>query len=127
MAARAFAVEERVRCLATRFDKDSEDRNGDVFSVRHRRAGNGDYCYGTVRWVYSSRRGPAKYRVFYGGDATQMQSVEDHLERAVQEEEPVTAEPVESHVDDENDEVDEVHVDADSTDSEGEKPLNMDG
>jgi hypothetical protein len=32
MAARAFAVGDRVRRLATRFDADSADRNGDVLT-----------------------------------------------------------------------------------------------
>jgi hypothetical protein len=77
-------VGDRVRCLAIRFDEGSEDRNGDIFSVRHRREGNGDYCYGTVKWVFSSRgRAEQCYRVLYDGDTTQMRSVESHLEREV--------------------------------------------
>ena len=64
----------------TRFDAGSEDRNGEVFSVRQRRLGHGEYCFGTVKLVYSSRRGEQKYRVLWDGDATQMQSGETHLE-----------------------------------------------
>ena len=75
-----FKVSDRVRCLATRFDAGSEDRNGDVFSVRHMRLGHGEYCFGTVKGVLSSRRGEQKYRVLWDGDATQLQSSETHLE-----------------------------------------------
>ncbi len=75
-----FAVGDRVRCLATWFDAGSADRNGDVFSVRQGALGYGEYCFGSVKWVYSSRRGEQSYRVLYDGDATQMQSAESHLE-----------------------------------------------
>ena len=75
-----FAVGDRVRCLATRFDAGSADRNGDVFSVRQRALGFGEFCFGSVKWVYSSRRGEQTYRVLYDGDSTQMQSAESHLE-----------------------------------------------
>ena len=75
-----FAVGDRVRCLATRFDAGSADRNGDVFSVRQRALGFGEYCFGSVKWVYSSRKGEQSYRVLYDGDSTQMQSTESHLE-----------------------------------------------
>jgi hypothetical protein len=75
-----FAVGDRVRCLATQFDAGSEDRNGDVFSVRQRALGLGEFCFGSVKWVYSSRRGEQSYRVLYDGDSTQMQSMQPHLE-----------------------------------------------
>ena len=78
-----FKVSDRVRCLATRFDAGSEDRNGDVFSVRQRRLGHGEYCFGTVKWVHSSKRGEQKYRVLWDGDATLLQSGETHLEPEV--------------------------------------------
>ena len=81
-----FAVGYRVRCLATRFDAGSVDRNGDVFSVRQRALGHGEYCFGSVKWVYSARgRAEQSYGVLYGGDATQMRSVELHLEPEVEE------------------------------------------
>ncbi len=75
-----FAVGDRVRCLATRFDAGSEDRNGDVLSVRQRALGLGEFCFGSVKWVYNSRRGEQSYRVLYDGDSTQMHSTESHLE-----------------------------------------------
>ena len=80
-----FAVGDRVRCLATRFDAGSADRNGDVFSVRQRALAFGEFCFGSVNWVYSSRRGEQSYRVLYDGDSTQMQSTESHLEPEVEE------------------------------------------
>ena len=36
---------DRVMVLATRFDLGSEDRNGDLFSVAHARAGLGMYAH----------------------------------------------------------------------------------
>jgi hypothetical protein len=83
-----FAVGDRVRCLATRFDDGSEDRNGDVFSVRQRALGHGKFYFGAVKWVYStSGRRQQIYRVLWDGDFTPMQSSEAHLE-------PVGEEPL---------------------------------
>ena len=49
-------------------------------AVRQRRLGHGEYCFGTVKWVHSSKRGEQKYRVLWDGDATLLQSGETHLE-----------------------------------------------
>ena len=76
-----FSIGDRVRCLATRFNEAEPDHNGQFFADRHRAAGNGEYCFGTVKWVYSQRgRNPQQYRVLYDGDRTQLRSAETHLE-----------------------------------------------
>ena len=76
-----FKVGDRVRCLASRFNEAEPDRNGQYFADRHRAQGNGEYCFGTIKWVYSQRgRNPQCYRVLYDGDSTQLRSAEAHLE-----------------------------------------------
>ena len=76
-----YSVGDRVRCLAHRFNEDTPDRNGLCFADRHRNEGNGEFGYGVIKWVYSSRgRAIQKYRVLYDGDRTQLQSCESHLE-----------------------------------------------
>ena len=44
---------DRVKCLATRFDEGSEDRNGDRFSIRYAAAGNGTFCFGSIAHVHA--------------------------------------------------------------------------
>ena len=76
-----FNVGDRVRCLASRFNEEEPDRNGQYFAGRHRAEGNGEYCHGVIKWVYSTRgRNEQMYRVLYDGDPTQLQSAEGHLE-----------------------------------------------
>jgi hypothetical protein len=76
------------------------------------------YCFGTVKWVYSSRRGEQKYRVLWDGDATQMQSGETHLEPEGEVDGPAAA--VHEHDDAETPaaEEDDVLVDDAQTDSD---------
>ena len=70
---------DRVKCLASRFDEGSEDRNGDVFSVRYARAGNGVYCFGSIAHVYALSSNPVQsYRVKYD-DGESHKSIESHL------------------------------------------------
>ena len=123
-----FGVGNRVRCLATRFDEGSEDRNGDVFSVRQRQLGHGEYCFGTVRWVFSSRgRAEQLYRVLWDGDATQMQSCESHLEP--EEIEPVEETPgdLSNDADASEEDINPDNIDTDSdTEVEEVRELNLD-
>ena len=74
-----FNKNDRVKCLASRFDEGSEDRNGDVFSVRYARAGNGVYCFGSIAHVYALSSNPVQsYRVKYD-DGESHKSIESHL------------------------------------------------
>ena len=86
-----------VMVLATRFDMGSEDRNGDLFSVVHARAGLGLYAHGTVTHVYSLSSKPIQtYKIKYDDDGGQYPSVEAHVlpepadgdESASEEEDP---------------------------------------
>ena len=52
---------DRVKCLATRFDEDSEDFQGREFSERHALDGHGSYCHGTVFRVLRGRTVKVKY------------------------------------------------------------------
>ena len=57
---------DRVKCLATRFDEGSEDRNGERFSLRYAAAGNGTFCFGVIAHVYALSSNPIQtYRVKY--------------------------------------------------------------
>ena len=76
-----FAIGDRVRCLASRFNEETPDINGLFFADRYRADGNGEWCFEIAKHVYSCRgRNPQKYRIHYDGDALQLQSTEEHLE-----------------------------------------------
>ena len=71
---------DRVKCLATRFDEGSEDRNGVRFSIRHAAAGNGTFCFGSIAHVYAltSSNPMQTYRVKYD-DGESHKSIQAHL------------------------------------------------
>jgi hypothetical protein len=71
---------DRVKCLATRFDEGSEDRNGVRFSIRYAAAGNGTFCFGSIAHVYAlTSANPLKtYRVKYD-DGESHKSIQAHL------------------------------------------------
>ena len=43
-----FAVGDRVRCHAHRFNEEEPDHNGLFFADRHRALGHGEYCHGVI-------------------------------------------------------------------------------
>ena len=66
-----FQKEDRVKCLATRFDAEA-DRNGLVFSQLHLQAGMGAWVHGTIKHVHVRRgRQTQRYKALYDGDSTQ--------------------------------------------------------
>ena len=71
---------DRVKCLATRFDEGSEDRNGVRFSIRYAAAGNGTFCFGSIAHVYAltSANPLQTYRVKYD-DGESHKSIQAHL------------------------------------------------
>ena len=78
----SYAVGDRVKCLATRFDEGSEDSQGRTFSQRHLLKEQSSWVVGTVRRVL---RGD-KYKVLWDGDSRQYTSHESHLEAWNEEE-----------------------------------------
>jgi hypothetical protein len=81
-----FRKGDRVRASATLFDGDgARDRNGLLFSEKWAADGHGEWCYGTVSFVYVRRgRTAQKYRVKYD-EGTTMEALENHLELFVQD------------------------------------------
>ena len=74
------AKRDRVMALATRFDEGSEDRNGDLFSVVHARAGLGLCAHGTITHVYSLNSKPVQtYKIKHDDDGGQYESAEAHI------------------------------------------------
>ena len=65
MPKNSYEINDRVKCLATYFDKNTEDSHGFVFSQRHLREGHGEWCFGTVKRVLRDDF----YSVLYDGDS----------------------------------------------------------
>lgn len=81
-----FDKGDRVRAKANLFDEGTRDRNGLLFSEKWAADGHGEWCYGTVSFVYVRRgRQMQKYRVKYD-EGTCMEALEEHLEIVVGEE-----------------------------------------
>ena len=81
-----FAKGDRVRAKATLFDEGTADRNGLLFSQKWAADGHGEWCYGSVSWIYCRRgRQVQRYRVKYDEGTTQ-EALEEHLELVVGEE-----------------------------------------
>ncbi len=77
-----FSKGDRVRAKATVFDggEESRDRNGLLFSEKWAADKNGEWCYGTVSFVYARKgRHAQSYRVKYD-EGTVMQAEDAHLE-----------------------------------------------
>ena len=76
-----------MRAKATLFDEGTADRNGLLFSQKWAADGHGEWCYGSVSWIYCRRgRQVQRYRVKYDEGTTQ-EALEEHLELVVGDEE----------------------------------------
>ncbi len=74
-----FKKGDRVKASAKLFDGNGgRDRNGLLFSEKWAADGNGEWCYGSVSFVYIRRcRAVQKYRVKYD-EGTTMEVLENH-------------------------------------------------
>ena len=72
---KAMETGDLVKCLATRFDNESEDFQGRKFSERHSLEGHGAYVHGVVKRVLRNRT----VKVLYDGDTRQYASDPSHL------------------------------------------------
>ena len=70
-----YAVNDRVQCLATRFD-DQPDAQGRLFSELHEKKEKTKFCYGTVKRVLADK---LHYKVLWDGDKRQYKSAAAHL------------------------------------------------
>ena len=70
-----FEVNDRVQCLATRFDG-APDAQGRLFSQLHEKKEKTPYCFGTVKQVLQGRK---YYKVLWDGDKRQYKSAAEHL------------------------------------------------
>ena len=131
-----FEKEDRVKCLATRFNAEP-DRNGLLFSELHLQAGLGTWVHGTVKHVYKRRgRQAQKYKILYDGDNTQSASEGSHVMALEQDDDEDASEDNEGPSDAETEEEDQTSrgnstdpvtsIDNTHTDSEredGDAPL----
>jgi hypothetical protein len=77
-----FAKKDRVKVLATRFDKDEVDENELKFSEKWMADGHGIWCYGQISHVYVKKsRQPQEYNIKYDNGES-MRGIEEHLEVA---------------------------------------------
>jgi hypothetical protein len=77
-----FSKGDRVRAKATLLDggEETRDRNGLLFSEKWAADNNGEWCYGTVSFVFARRgRHVQKYRVKYD-EGTILEAEDAHLE-----------------------------------------------
>jgi hypothetical protein len=70
---------DRVKCLATRFDEGSEDRNGERFSLRYAAAGNGTFCFGVIAHVCALTSNPIQTCRVKHDDGESQKSTQAHL------------------------------------------------
>ena len=74
---------DRVKCLATRFDKPgNEDAQGRKWSQVHILQEKTKWVYGTVMRLLGGRRWQGNYKIKYDGDTRQETSHESHLQAA---------------------------------------------
>lgn len=73
-----FKKDDRVCCLATRFD-DVPDAQGRLFSELHLAKQKTRWCFGTVKRVLGGRHFKGLYKVKWDGDTRQYNSHEEHL------------------------------------------------
>ena len=77
-----FAKKDRVKVLATRFDKDEVEDGEQKFSEKWAADGNGIWCYGVIAHVYVKKaRKAQEYNIRYDNGES-MKGVEEHLEVA---------------------------------------------
>ncbi len=76
-----FAKKNRVKVLATRFDKDEVEEGEQNFSEKWAADGNGIWCYGQISHVYVNKaRKSQEYNIRYDNGES-MRGVEEHLFR----------------------------------------------
>ena len=77
-----FAKKDRVKVLATRFDKDQVEEGEQKFSEKWAADGNGIWCYGVIAHVYVKKaRKSQEYNIRYD-NVESMKGFEEHLEVA---------------------------------------------
>ena len=77
-----FAKKDRVKVLATRFDKEEVEEGDQKFSEKWAADGHGIWCYGQIAHVYARKtRKPQEYNIRYDNGES-MRGVEEHLEIA---------------------------------------------
>ena len=77
-----FAKKDRVKVLATRFDKEEVEEDELKFSEKWMADGHGIWCYGQISHVYVKKaRKPQEYNIKYD-DGESMWGLEEHLEVA---------------------------------------------
>ena len=77
-----FAKKDRVKVLATRFDKEEVEEGEQKFSEKWAADGHGIWCYGQIAHVYVRKtRKPQEYNIRYDNGES-MRGVEEHLEIA---------------------------------------------
>jgi hypothetical protein len=77
-----FAKKDRVKVLATRFDKEELEEGEQKFSDKWAADGHGIWCYGQIVHVYVKKaRKPQEYNIRYDNGES-MKGLEDHLEIA---------------------------------------------
>ena len=76
-----FKKEDRVCCLATRFDGEP-DAQGRMFSDLHLAKEKTKWCFGTVSRVLGGKNFKGLYKVKWDGDNKQYNSHEEHLKSA---------------------------------------------
>ena len=77
-----FSKKDRVRVLATRFDKEEVEEGEIKFSEKWAADGNGIWCYGTITRVYVKKRRQAQEYMIRYDNAESMRGLEEHIETA---------------------------------------------
>jgi hypothetical protein len=80
-----FRKKDRVKVLATRFDKEEVEEGERKFSEKWAADGNGIWCYGTITHVYVKKRRQAQEYMIRYDNAESMRGVEEHIETAQDE------------------------------------------
>ena len=77
-----FAKKDRVKVLATRFDKEEVEEGDQKFSEKWAADGHGIWCYGQIAHVYARKtRKPQEYNIRYDNGES-MRGVEERLKIA---------------------------------------------
>ncbi len=78
-----LAKKDRVRVLATRFDKDEVEDGVQKFSEKWAADGHGIWCYGMIAHVYVKKaRNAQEYNIRYDNGES-MKGVEEHIVRGL--------------------------------------------
>ena len=85
MTTATFKKDDRIKSLATLYDVNTIDENGQTFSQRWAGNGNGEYCFGKVTMVYKKQsREPQKYKIRWDDQSTSP-ALHEHLLDASQD------------------------------------------